>query len=144
MCVRRVLLQLSGEHNPLTLSPLKLRDSEKQKADFCCLCVQYLPGGTACRSSTDECDLAEYCNGSSSLCQSDVFIQVRPGISYLKRTCVSALDPDCCLCFRMGSRAGTSRPTVIMGNVSTMTGSVRPYSDPVCTTTCSYIPSPLL
>lgn len=42
-----------------------------------CLCVQFLPGATVCRASTDECDLPEFCNGSSSLCQSDVFIQVR-------------------------------------------------------------------
>ncbi|XP_068617002.1 disintegrin and metalloproteinase domain-containing protein 9 [Brachionichthys hirsutus] len=41
----------------------------------CCSRCQYLPGGTVCRSSTDECDLPEYCNGSSSFCQSDVFVQ---------------------------------------------------------------------
>ncbi|KAI9543739.1 Disintegrin and metalloproteinase domain-containing protein 9, partial [Dissostichus eleginoides] len=41
----------------------------------CCYKCQYLPGGSECRSSTDVCDLPEYCNGSSSLCQSDVFIQ---------------------------------------------------------------------
>uniref|UniRef100_A0A671UP21 ADAM metallopeptidase domain 9a n=1 Tax=Sparus aurata TaxID=8175 RepID=A0A671UP21_SPAAU len=42
----------------------------------CCSHCQYLPGGSVCRSSTDlECDLPEYCNGSSSLCQSDVFVQ---------------------------------------------------------------------
>nr|XP_043882840.1 disintegrin and metalloproteinase domain-containing protein 9-like isoform X1 [Solea senegalensis] len=41
----------------------------------CCYKCQYLPGGTVCRSSTNECDLPEYCNGSSSLCQSDTFAQ---------------------------------------------------------------------
>ncbi|XP_029018540.1 disintegrin and metalloproteinase domain-containing protein 9 isoform X2 [Betta splendens] len=42
----------------------------------CCLRCQFLPGGSVCRSSTDsECDLPEYCNGSSSFCQSDVFVQ---------------------------------------------------------------------
>ncbi|XP_056275153.1 disintegrin and metalloproteinase domain-containing protein 9 isoform X2 [Pseudoliparis swirei] len=41
----------------------------------CCYKCQYLPGGSVCRSSSDECDLPEFCNGSSSLCQSDVFIQ---------------------------------------------------------------------
>uniref|UniRef100_A0A665VQU2 Disintegrin and metalloproteinase domain-containing protein 9-like n=1 Tax=Echeneis naucrates TaxID=173247 RepID=A0A665VQU2_ECHNA len=41
----------------------------------CCRKCQYAPGGTVCRSSTDECDLPEYCNGSSSFCQSDVFLQ---------------------------------------------------------------------
>lgn len=41
----------------------------------CCFKCQYLPGGSVCRSSTDECDLPEYCNGSSPFCQSDVFVQ---------------------------------------------------------------------
>nr|XP_061835988.1 disintegrin and metalloproteinase domain-containing protein 9-like [Nerophis lumbriciformis] len=41
----------------------------------CCYNCQFRPGGTVCRSSTDECDLPEFCNGSSSLCQSDVFVQ---------------------------------------------------------------------
>lgn len=41
----------------------------------CCRNCQFLAGGTVCRSSTDECDLPEFCNGSSPLCQSDVFVQ---------------------------------------------------------------------
>lgn len=41
----------------------------------CCRKCRFLPGGAVCRASTDECDLPEYCNGSSSFCQSDVFIQ---------------------------------------------------------------------
>ncbi|XP_076003609.1 disintegrin and metalloproteinase domain-containing protein 9-like isoform X2 [Genypterus blacodes] len=41
----------------------------------CCKSCQFMPGGAVCRSSTDECDLPEYCNGTSSFCQSDVFIQ---------------------------------------------------------------------
>uniref|UniRef100_A0A3B3BT49 ADAM metallopeptidase domain 9a n=1 Tax=Oryzias melastigma TaxID=30732 RepID=A0A3B3BT49_ORYME len=41
----------------------------------CCYNCRFLPGGTVCRSSEDECDLPEYCNGSSPICQSDVFIQ---------------------------------------------------------------------
>ncbi|TNN36924.1 Disintegrin and metalloproteinase domain-containing protein 9 [Liparis tanakae] len=43
--------------------------------DCDCGTQKYLPGGSVCRSSSDECDLPEFCNGSSSLCQSDVFIQ---------------------------------------------------------------------
>uniref|UniRef100_A0A3Q2X814 ADAM metallopeptidase domain 9a n=1 Tax=Hippocampus comes TaxID=109280 RepID=A0A3Q2X814_HIPCM len=42
----------------------------------CCYNCRFQPGGTVCRASTDECDLPEFCNGSSSLCQSDVFVQV--------------------------------------------------------------------
>ncbi|XP_054586328.2 disintegrin and metalloproteinase domain-containing protein 9 isoform X2 [Nothobranchius furzeri] len=41
----------------------------------CCYKCQFLPGGTVCRSSSDECDLPEYCNGSSSFCQSDIYVQ---------------------------------------------------------------------
>ncbi|XP_056448152.1 disintegrin and metalloproteinase domain-containing protein 9 isoform X1 [Gadus chalcogrammus] len=41
----------------------------------CCHKCQYLPGGTVCRSSTDQCDLPEYCNGTTALCQPDIFIQ---------------------------------------------------------------------
>ncbi|KAG7282372.1 hypothetical protein CRUP_029693 [Coryphaenoides rupestris] len=43
--------------------------------DCDCGSEKYLPGGTVCRESTDQCDLPEYCNGSTALCQSDVFIQ---------------------------------------------------------------------
>ncbi|KAK5870588.1 hypothetical protein PBY51_003524 [Eleginops maclovinus] len=53
----------------------KLKSGAQCAYGECCYKCQYLPGGTVCRSSTDECDLPEYCNGSSSLCQSDVFIQ---------------------------------------------------------------------
>ncbi|KAJ7993795.1 hypothetical protein DPEC_G00258420 [Dallia pectoralis] len=41
----------------------------------CCKSCQFLPGGSVCRASNDQCDLTEYCNGSSALCQSDVFKQ---------------------------------------------------------------------
>uniref|UniRef100_A0A3Q1EYA7 ADAM metallopeptidase domain 9a n=1 Tax=Acanthochromis polyacanthus TaxID=80966 RepID=A0A3Q1EYA7_9TELE len=53
----------------------KLKPGAQCAYGECCYKCQYRPGGTVCRFSTDECDLPEYCNGSSSLCQSDVFIQ---------------------------------------------------------------------
>ncbi|XP_067376234.1 disintegrin and metalloproteinase domain-containing protein 9 isoform X1 [Channa argus] len=53
----------------------KLKSGAQCAYGECCAKCQYLPGGTVCRSSRDECDLPEYCNGSSSLCQSDVFVQ---------------------------------------------------------------------
>ncbi|XP_072538624.1 disintegrin and metalloproteinase domain-containing protein 9 isoform X2 [Salminus brasiliensis] len=53
----------------------KLRAGAECAFGVCCKHCRFLPGGTVCRSSTDECDLPEYCNGSSSLCQSDVFKQ---------------------------------------------------------------------
>ncbi|XP_028269905.1 disintegrin and metalloproteinase domain-containing protein 9 isoform X2 [Parambassis ranga] len=53
----------------------KLKSGAQCAFGECCYKCQFLPGGTVCRSSTDECDLPEYCNGSSSFCQSDVFVQ---------------------------------------------------------------------
>lgn len=85
-----------------------------------------------CRSSTDECDLPEYCNGSSSLCQSDVFVQVRA------EPCSTVLDRVACSLFFCGgfrtvSPAGASRPTVTTGSVVTTTASVRTSLAPVRT-----------
>ncbi|XP_044191021.1 disintegrin and metalloproteinase domain-containing protein 9 isoform X2 [Thunnus albacares] len=53
----------------------KLKSGAQCAYGECCKSCQFLPGGSVCRSSTDECDLPEYCNGSSPLCQSDVFVQ---------------------------------------------------------------------
>ncbi|KAI1900829.1 hypothetical protein AGOR_G00053890 [Albula goreensis] len=53
----------------------KLKSGAQCADGVCCKNCQFLPGGTVCRGSIDECDLAEYCNGSSAICQSDVFKQ---------------------------------------------------------------------
>ncbi|GAB1301750.1 Disintegrin and metalloproteinase domain-containing protein 9 [Apodemus speciosus] len=37
--------------------------------------ISFLPGGSMCRGKTSECDVPEYCNGSSQFCPPDVFIQ---------------------------------------------------------------------
>uniref|UniRef100_A0A8B9S5B8 ADAM metallopeptidase domain 20 n=1 Tax=Apteryx owenii TaxID=8824 RepID=A0A8B9S5B8_APTOW len=41
----------------------------------CCKGCQVLPAGTLCRTSTGDCDLPEYCNGTSPWCQPDVYLQ---------------------------------------------------------------------
>uniref|UniRef100_A0A8C8YWW6 Disintegrin and metalloproteinase domain-containing protein 2 n=1 Tax=Prolemur simus TaxID=1328070 RepID=A0A8C8YWW6_PROSS len=41
----------------------------------CCNDCQYKGKDQICRSAIDECDLPEYCNGSSSECQEDLFVQ---------------------------------------------------------------------
>ncbi|XP_006164797.1 disintegrin and metalloproteinase domain-containing protein 2 isoform X2 [Tupaia chinensis] len=42
---------------------------------LCCENCQFQAKGRECRSSSNECDLPEYCNGSSELCQEDFFVQ---------------------------------------------------------------------
>ncbi|XP_028851971.1 disintegrin and metalloproteinase domain-containing protein 9 isoform X3 [Denticeps clupeoides] len=53
----------------------KLRSGAQCAYGECCKHCRFLPGGYACRSSMDECDLPEYCNGSSAVCQADVYKQ---------------------------------------------------------------------
>nr|XP_033803947.1 disintegrin and metalloproteinase domain-containing protein 9 [Geotrypetes seraphini] len=53
----------------------KLRSRAGCAFGACCKNCQFLPGGSICRMSISECDLPEYCNGSSPFCQPDVFIQ---------------------------------------------------------------------
>ncbi|XP_077629199.1 disintegrin and metalloproteinase domain-containing protein 2 isoform X3 [Crocuta crocuta] len=41
----------------------------------CCENCQYSAKGEICRPPSDECDLPEYCNGSSATCQDNFFVQ---------------------------------------------------------------------
>ncbi|XP_031449494.1 disintegrin and metalloproteinase domain-containing protein 21-like isoform X2 [Phasianus colchicus] len=41
----------------------------------CCKGCQILPAGTLCRARTGNCDLPEYCNGTSPWCKPDVYVQ---------------------------------------------------------------------
>ncbi|CAH2275186.1 disintegrin and metallo ase domain-containing 9 [Pelobates cultripes] len=53
----------------------KLRSGSQCAYGSCCQNCRFSPGGTVCRGVANECDLPEYCNGSSPFCQADVFIQ---------------------------------------------------------------------
>ncbi|XP_007450224.1 PREDICTED: disintegrin and metalloproteinase domain-containing protein 2-like isoform X3 [Lipotes vexillifer] len=41
----------------------------------CCDACAFTAKGQVCRASTDECDLSEYCNGTSAACQEDLYVQ---------------------------------------------------------------------
>ncbi|KAL4664138.1 hypothetical protein H8957_013390 [Semnopithecus entellus] len=56
-------------------STCKLKSFAECAYGDCCKDCRFLPGGTLCRGKTSECDVPEYCNGSSQFCQPDVFIQ---------------------------------------------------------------------
>ncbi|XP_057553517.1 disintegrin and metalloproteinase domain-containing protein 2 [Hippopotamus amphibius kiboko] len=42
---------------------------------LCCDSCSFIEKGQVCRLSSDECDLSEYCNGTSAACQEDVYVQ---------------------------------------------------------------------
>jgi len=41
----------------------------------CCDKCQFLPYGTTCHESMEECDITEYCSGESSDCPADTALQ---------------------------------------------------------------------
>uniref|UniRef100_A0A803XW62 ADAM metallopeptidase domain 9 n=1 Tax=Meleagris gallopavo TaxID=9103 RepID=A0A803XW62_MELGA len=53
----------------------RLRSTAECAYGDCCKNCRILPGGTECRASNNECDLPEYCNGTSQFCQPDFTVQ---------------------------------------------------------------------
>ncbi|NXT79040.1 ADA20 protein, partial [Zapornia atra] len=74
----------------------------------CCKSCQVLPARTLCRSSTGNCDLPEYCNGTSPLCPPDVYMQdgtpCKDGAYCYKGKC-SSHDQQCQHLFGKQARA---------------------------------------
>ncbi|XP_043537405.1 disintegrin and metalloproteinase domain-containing protein 9-like isoform X1 [Chiloscyllium plagiosum] len=56
-------------------STCKLKYGAQCAFGICCKKCKFRAAGTVCRASTSECDLPEYCNGTSQICQADVFVQ---------------------------------------------------------------------
>ncbi|XP_069349808.1 disintegrin and metalloproteinase domain-containing protein 29 [Eulemur rufifrons] len=42
---------------------------------LCCKDCQFLPSGAVCRKEANECDLPEWCNGTSHKCPDDVYVE---------------------------------------------------------------------
>ncbi|XP_052608823.1 disintegrin and metalloproteinase domain-containing protein 25-like [Peromyscus californicus insignis] len=42
---------------------------------LCCHNCQFMPSGTVCRERVNQCDLPEWCNGSSAACPEDVYVE---------------------------------------------------------------------
>ncbi|XP_074061855.1 disintegrin and metalloproteinase domain-containing protein 1a-like [Macrotis lagotis] len=78
----------------------------------CCRKCKFLKAATLCRASVDECDLPEYCNGTSMWCQPDTYKQDGTpcrGESYCYQGRCRSLESQCVEVFGEGSRA--ARPS---------------------------------
>ncbi|XP_069483793.1 disintegrin and metalloproteinase domain-containing protein 9-like [Ambystoma mexicanum] len=53
----------------------KLKGSAQCSRGPCCHACHFVKKGTPCRLPVSECDLAEYCNGTSAVCPPDVYYQ---------------------------------------------------------------------
>ncbi|KAL5471174.1 hypothetical protein EMCRGX_G029261 [Ephydatia muelleri] len=65
----------------------------------CCQSCKFKPQGTTCRNATNECDLLEYCSGSSSQCPADLYRQngksCASGQGYCYNGMCPTLDNQC-------------------------------------------------
>nr|DBA30139.1 TPA: hypothetical protein GDO54_006155 [Pyxicephalus adspersus] len=87
----------------------KLRSGAQCAYGSCCQNCRFSPGGTVCRAVANECDLPEYCNGSSPYCQPDVFIQngnlCQNGKAYCYNGICQYYDGQCQGIFGMKAKA---------------------------------------
>uniref|UniRef100_A0A8D0H267 ADAM metallopeptidase domain 9 n=1 Tax=Sphenodon punctatus TaxID=8508 RepID=A0A8D0H267_SPHPU len=97
----------------------KLQSGAECAYGDCCKNCRYLPGGIECRASANECDLPEYCNGTSPFCQLDVTVQnghpCHNEEAYCYNGACQYYDAQCQAIF--GSRAKTA-PNICFAEVN--------------------------
>nr|XP_004657128.1 disintegrin and metalloproteinase domain-containing protein 21-like [Jaculus jaculus] len=63
------------EKNTCCLPNCTLVHGSTCASGLCCEKCQFLPSGTLCRDSINQCDLPEWCDGTSSECPEDVYVE---------------------------------------------------------------------
>ncbi|XP_020825884.2 LOW QUALITY PROTEIN: disintegrin and metalloproteinase domain-containing protein 1a-like [Phascolarctos cinereus] len=94
--------------DPCCLPSCQMRQGSDCSFGACCRECKFLKAGTPCRPSVDECDLPEYCIGSSMWCQPDTYKQDGTpcsGGGYCYQGRCRSLQRQCVEVFGEGSRA---------------------------------------
>ncbi|XP_037685034.1 disintegrin and metalloproteinase domain-containing protein 29-like, partial [Choloepus didactylus] len=63
------------DKDPCCLPNCRLSSGSLCAFGLCCKNCQFLPSGEVCREQVNECDLPEWCNGTSHKCPDDVYVQ---------------------------------------------------------------------
>lgn len=63
------------ERDPCCLSNCTLRPGAACASGLCCKDCKFMPSGALCRHEVNECDLPEWCNGTSHQCPEDGCVQ---------------------------------------------------------------------
>ncbi|KAM4836627.1 uncharacterized protein RHO17_022187 [Thomomys bottae] len=85
-------------HDQCCLLDCTLKPGAKCASGLCCKNCHFMPPGTLCRDTEDECDLPEWCNGTSPHCPEDVYLLngspcLGTGFCYKKRC--NSRDEQC-------------------------------------------------
>ncbi|XP_032869886.1 disintegrin and metalloproteinase domain-containing protein 9 isoform X2 [Amblyraja radiata] len=90
-------------------STCKFKYGAECATGVCCKRCRFLAAGTVCRATTNECDLPEYCNGTSHNCQADVFIQnghpCQRNVSYCYNGACQSYENQCMALFGRSAKA---------------------------------------
>lgn len=65
-------------------------------AGLCCHNCRFRPSGYMCRMEENECDLAEYCNGTSGFLSSDTYKQDGTPCKYEAHCFKQVVNPGIC------------------------------------------------
>ncbi|XP_004637339.2 disintegrin and metalloproteinase domain-containing protein 20-like [Octodon degus] len=63
------------EEDTCCLTNCTLQSGAQCAFGLCCKKCKLMPSGSVCREKNDECDLPEWCNGTSHECPKDVYVQ---------------------------------------------------------------------
>ncbi|XP_044293305.1 disintegrin and metalloproteinase domain-containing protein 2-like [Varanus komodoensis] len=100
------------ESSPCCQSDCTLKSGKECAQGPCCVQCKLRPKGTLCRDTVDEdCDLKEYCNGTSAECTEDFFVQDGQTCEADTGVCMKGIcqSPDrwCRKIFGKDSRSGS-------------------------------------
>ncbi|XP_037359502.1 disintegrin and metalloproteinase domain-containing protein 21-like [Talpa occidentalis] len=98
------------EQDPCCLSNCTLSPGAACASGLCCKACKFMPSGELCRHQVNECDLPEWCNGTSHQCPEDGYVQdgfpcSDSAYCYQKRC--NSLDTQCMEIFGEGAKSAS-------------------------------------
>ncbi|XP_007940548.1 disintegrin and metalloproteinase domain-containing protein 21 [Orycteropus afer afer] len=98
------------EQDPCCLSNCTLSPGATCAFGLCCKDCKFLPSGRLCRQQVGECDLPEWCNGTSHQCPEDKYVQDGmpcSGSAYCYQKRCNNHDKQCREIFGKGARSAS-------------------------------------
>uniref|UniRef100_A0A8C0XBZ0 Uncharacterized protein n=1 Tax=Castor canadensis TaxID=51338 RepID=A0A8C0XBZ0_CASCN len=97
-------------NDPCCMTGCMLKYGADCASGLCCNDCEFMPPGTICREKNNECDLPEWCNGTSPNCPEDVYVQEGfpcPGNGYCYEKRCNNHDKQCRQTFGINARSAS-------------------------------------